>query len=88
MPSPEVPVMAAVRCWRTQKVIGAARHHECLELARAEKLEKRNLEQGFLTNEGRFVNRRVAFCLMRLACRKSADPDGYRGNELFSEDLY
>jgi hypothetical protein len=46
------------------------------------------MEQGFITSENRYVGREEGRCLQDLAGIKSVDKDGYRGNTLFSEDLY
>jgi hypothetical protein len=47
--------------------------------------------QGFLTDDGRFLNRREAFihvkeCGQRMI--RSTDPKHYQGDELYSEDLW
>lgn len=47
-----------------------------------------NVEQGFITTKKRFVDRKQAYKLQTAARIKSHDVDGYRGKELFSEDLY
>jgi hypothetical protein len=47
-----------------------------------------DLLQGFITSENRYVEREEGRKLQDLAGIKSADKDGYRGNTLFSEDLY
>jgi len=46
------------------------------------------MEQGFITSENRFVSREEALKLQKAAGIKSVDKDGYRGDILFSEDLY
>ena len=47
------------------------------------------MEQAFITNEGKFVNREEAFIIAKnagqLLPRKE---DGYQGDSLFSEDLW
>jgi hypothetical protein len=45
-------------------------------------------EQGFTTSFNRFVSREDGRKLQEAAGIKSADKDGYRGDTLFSEDLY
>ena len=45
-------------------------------------------QQGFITSKGRYVSREEGRKLQDKAGIKSADKDGYRGNTLFSEDLY
>lgn len=47
-----------------------------------------NVEQGFVTTKGRFVNRSAAYKLQIRAGKQSACKDGYTGLELYSEDLY
>ena len=44
--------------------------------------------QGFITSKNRFVTREEGRILQDKANIKSADPEGYRGKTLFSEDLY
>lgn len=50
--------------------------------------EKESEWQGFVTSSNRFVNRYEGYKLQVSAGIKSADPGGYRGERLFSEDLY
>ena len=45
-------------------------------------------EQGFVTSLNRFVDREEAMRIHLAGGFKSIDKDGYRGDELFSEDLY
>ena len=45
-------------------------------------------EDGFITSRNRFVGREEALKIQILAGKKSNDPNGYRGNILYSEDLY
>lgn len=45
-------------------------------------------QQGFVTSKGRYVTRQEGRILQDLAGIKSVDPEGYRGDTLFSEDLY
>ena len=44
--------------------------------------------QGFVTSLNRFVNRYEGYVLQTKAGIPSADRNGYRGNRLYSEDLY
>jgi hypothetical protein len=44
--------------------------------------------QGFITSRNRFVNRSEARELQEAAGIASVAPGGYRGDLLFSEDLY
>lgn len=43
--------------------------------------------QGFITSKNRYVNRKEALRIQKLAGIASVDPDGYRF-QLYSEDLY
>lgn len=45
-------------------------------------------DQGFVTSRGRYVNRKEALVLQRMAGISSVAPSGYRGSELYSEDVY
>lgn len=45
-------------------------------------------DQGFLTSEGRFVNRIEALEIAKRAGQFNRKPGGYDGPELFSEDLW
>lgn len=66
------------------------RHSDCLGALRDRK-KKPMLDpnaQGFITSLGRYVNRVEGRKLQDAAGIKSASPEGYMGNTLFSEDLY
>ncbi len=49
-------------------------------------------QEGFITDEGRFVDREVALVYAlsnkQIRTRPDASPTDYCGNELFSEDLW
>ena len=45
-------------------------------------------QQGFITSENRYVSREMGRKLQEAAGIESADPEGYRYDILFSEDLY
>lgn len=45
-------------------------------------------QQGFVTSRNRYVSREEGRKLQDAAGIPSADPEGYRGRTLFSEDLY
>ena len=84
----ELPACAAILTTRNV-IIAGKRHHDCLASAHDLFVAKQDIaEQGFMTTLGRFVDRREAMVLMKAAGRQSADSDGYRGDELYSEDLY
>lgn len=68
------------------------RHADCIssamEAGRSTPMEKESEWQGFVTSKNRFVNRYEGYKLQITAGIKSADRGGYRGERLFSEDLY
>lgn len=97
---PELPACAAIRV--NGFVFADKRHGNCL-LQIAEiwpygcPFPKLVWEYGFMTTRGRFVDRKEGMRLMLAAGRPSANkggpdlkvsPAGYRGDELYSEDLY
>lgn len=87
--NPELPACAAIRYGSV--IIAGKRHHDCIASAAELGFMKRSHvseTQGFMTTRGRFVNRVDAKLLMERAGRESADPEGYRGGQLYSEDLY
>lgn len=45
-------------------------------------------DQGFVTSKNRYVTREEGYQLQLAAGVPSVAPGGYRGEELFSEDLY
>lgn len=47
-----------------------------------------NKEEGFITSLNRFVGRQEARKIFEAGGFKSVDKDGFRGDILFSEDLY
>jgi hypothetical protein len=86
----EVCVVAAIRL-PDGVVVEGKRHHLCFE--RASMLGYSNVAirastQGFVTNRLRFVGRKEGQRLQLAAGVESVDPGGYRGDILFSEDLY
>lgn len=83
----ELPACAAIRSAHGF-IFAGKRHGECFASYLASGYDKRYAAQGFMTNKGRFVDRIEAFQLMQDAGVKSADPGGYRGTQLYSEDLY
>jgi len=74
-------------------VIRGHRHDDCIQTAiKMKKQIDRQADhtgQGFLTSRGRFVTRREAMKIQIAAGIQSvAFEGGYRGDILFSEDLY
>lgn len=71
------------------KVIYGHRHDDCIQTAM--KLGCKNLHgatQGFVTSHGRFVGREEAMIIQQNSGVPSTAIGGYRGDVLFSEDLY
>lgn len=72
-----------------------ARHSDILHATHAQ-FEGYDLEQGFLTDEGKFLDRKQAmvhqlatgFGLPRREQILAYNPNAYNGDELFSEDLW
>ncbi len=73
-------------------IVRGHRHADCYHnLSGRPKYKKaifHNTEEGFITSKNRFVSREEGRKLQDAAGIKSADPEGYRGDTLFSEDLY
>lgn len=84
---PEVCVCAAIKL-KNGKVFSGRRHGECLVLAFFLGFDHRRAIQGFVTSKGRFVDRLEGRKLQDAAGIPSHDPRGYRGDSLYSEDLY
>ena len=82
---PEVCICAAIKL-ADERVIRGHRHDDCIQTAIKWKAEYKDSEQGFVTSRNRFVGRKEAMELQKAA--GIASRDGYRGNILFSEDLY
>lgn len=83
----EVCISAAVRA-DDGTVFLCERHHEGMAAAAdagAGRIRSRN--QGFMTSRGRFVDRREGLRLQLAAGIASAAEGGYRGTQLYSEDL-
>jgi hypothetical protein len=75
-------------------IVRGHRHSDCLKTAfylnaNANRWPGRTrITQGFLTSYGRFVTRTEGRQLQEAAGIQSVAPGGYRGDELYSEDLY
>jgi hypothetical protein len=89
----EVVICAAVRDI-DGLVVHCQRHHHGLAVvrvrraSRSQSVAELEVQQGFVTSRGRFVGRIEALQLQRAAGIKSAAPGGYRGDDLYSEDMY
>lgn len=71
-------------------VIGGWRHPNCIAVMwslRKIQTGPSNSTQGFLTHDGRFLNRVEALEEAR-RCNQILDESEIRGNELYSEDIY
>ncbi len=69
-------------------MIRGHRHVDCFHAMRVRKIEVEGRVEGFITSRNRFVDRREAMRLQKDAGVESANPRGYYGEELYSEDLY
>lgn len=85
----EIVICAAVKT-STGKAIRGHRHSDCIRSIKERGLKPMHsiYGQGFITSKNRYVTREVGRRLQDAAGIPSADPEGYRGNTLFSEDLY
>lgn len=85
----EICICAAVKA-HDGTIYRGHRHGDCMITIRREKKEigSSGHDQGFMTSNNRFVTRTEGRILQDKAGIPSADPEGYRGNTLFSEDLY
>jgi hypothetical protein len=73
------------------RVFRCHRHHDglrTLEAADVARAEHDPRAQGFVTSRNRYVTRAEGYRLQRAAGIESVAPGGYRGSQLFSEDLY
>jgi hypothetical protein len=71
-------------------VIHGHRHHDALRAAGLAFCRPKRAEdgQGFVTSRGRYVTREEGYQLQVAADIGSRAPGGYRGDRLYSEDLY
>lgn len=85
--SVEIVICAAINV--SGVIIRGQRHHNCLAVMRDwPTLPSAPIVQGFITSRNRFVDRQEGQRLQLAAGIPSHDPGGYRGDALFSEDLY
>jgi hypothetical protein len=89
MTNQEICICAAVKTDQGE-VYRGHRHADCIKaiLDRQKKIGRYAEAQGFITSLNRFVTREEGRILQNNAGIKSADQEGYKGNTLFSEDLY
>ena len=85
----EICICAAVKA-DNGTIYRGHRHGDCMILIHKEGKEigSKVDDQGFITSFNRFVSRSEGRKLQDKAGIPSADPEGYRGTTLFSEDLY
>lgn len=85
----EICICAAVIA-ENEKIYRGHRHGDCFQAIFTRKLKPKDDAdaQGFITSHNRFVTRTEGRKLQDAAGIASCDPEGYRGNTLFSEDLY
>lgn len=85
----EICICAAVQA-EEGIVIRGHRHHDAMRAARLAFCTVKQGEdaQGFITSRGRYVTRREGRQLQEAADIGSYSSGGYRGDLLFSEDLY
>lgn len=67
-----------------------ARHHDVIRMIAQENGVGVNGPdvQGFLDEAGNFLHRRMAFVIAQQTGQLNRGPDGYQGDQLFSEDLW
>lgn len=89
METKEICICAAIITLE-DKIIRGHRHHNCRDTAIAMGLKVNSdpLRQGFITSRNLFVGRVMGYHLQKSAGIESVAPGGYRGEELYSEDLY
>ena len=87
--APEAERIISVACRMGDLILSApapARHGHVLRAARCEPGD-----QGFLTSEGRFVDRKEAYRIARASGQpwvRMEGPEYYQGDELYSEDVW
>lgn len=81
----EVCICAAIQL-ADGRVIRGHRHDDCIQTALKWDADPAYAVQGFVTSCNRFVGRREGMALQKAAGIQSVT--GYRGDILFSEDLY
>jgi hypothetical protein len=82
----EICICAAINV--AGRVIRGHRHCHCITTAISMYIPAVFMEQGFITSKNRFVGRKEAMQLQLAAGIDSVAVGGYRGDSLYSEDLY
>lgn len=88
--------MERIKCVAIMDVFGRlfssdapARHHNVLHQMKNAGADHVGSDQGFLTSDGRYVDREEALKIATAAGQmKPRQPGQYNGPELFSEDLW
>lgn len=87
----EIIICAAVRM-SDGYIVRGHRHNDAIrtahEIPRYDNERPNRDDQGFVTSQNRYVNRKDAMEIQRRARIFSVDKGGYKGDELYSEDLY
>ena len=83
---PEIVICAAI-VTANGTIIRGHRHNDAIAAAQTRHLGM-GPQQGFITSRNRYVDRKQGLKIQLAAGIASADPGGYRGGELYSEDLY
>lgn len=81
----EICICAAIQL-ADGRTIRGHRHDDCIQTAIKWKAKASEHVQGFMTSYNRFVDRKEGMLLQKMAGIESIN--GYRGDILFSEDLY
>lgn len=84
----EICICAAI-VFKGNKIVRGHRHGDCFYTAQRMRIKPGTaIEQGFITSKNRFVGRQLGRKIQDAAGIKSANPEGYVADTLFSEDLY
>ena len=82
----EICICAAVKD-NTGYIWRGHRHSDCIFLIDQRNRHSKNSDQGFVTSENRFVSREEGYQL-QIAAGIPSHSGEYRGERLYSEDLY
>lgn len=91
----EFIICSAIKIEETGKIYYGHRHNHCRDAANDElswtlnrqEIHKLKDTQGFVTSQGRFVDREEAMVIAR-SMNQIKDESQIRGKKLYSEDLY
>lgn len=82
----EICICAAVKD-NTGYIWRGHRHSDCIFLINQQHRSFKNTDQGFVTSKNRFVTREEGYQL-QIEAEIPSFSGGYRGERLYSEDLY